>query len=57
MGFLFSVCSVFYKDFIYLSERERERAHKQGELQSEGEADSLLSEEPDAGLDSRARRS
>ena len=43
----------FNEDFIYLliGQRERERAHKQGEGQAEGEADSLLSKEPDAGLD------
>ena len=39
--------------FIYLSERKREQAsmHKQGELQAEGEVGSLLSKEPDVGLD------
>jgi len=31
----------------------RERAHKQGERQAEGEADSMLSREPNAGLDPR----
>jgi len=42
--------SFFFKDFIYLCERERmrERAWERGG--SEGEADSLLSREPDAGL-------
>ena len=41
--------------FIYFSERERvkEREHKQGEWQKEGEAGSPLSKEPDAGLDPR----
>jgi len=36
---------------MYLFVRERE--HKQGELQAEGETDSPLSGEPDAGLDPR----
>ena len=40
--------------FIYLRERQREREHQQG---GEGEADSPLSGEPDAGLDSRTLRS
>jgi len=31
----------------------REREHKQGERQTEGEAGSPLSREPDAGLDPR----
>ena len=35
-----------FKDFIYLRERERGEA--------EGEADSLLNGEPDAGLEARA---
>ena len=35
------------RDFVY----ERERAHKQGEWQAEGEAGSRLSEEPDVELD------
>jgi len=33
--------------------RKSEREYKQGELQAEGEAGSLLSKEPDAGLDPR----
>ena len=39
------------KDFIYF--REREREHKQGERQAEGdgEADSPLRREPNMGLD------
>ena len=40
-------------DFIYLSEKEREREHKQGEQQVEGEAGSPLSRDPNAGLDPR----
>ena len=44
-----SICfSYFYKDFIHLFKRE----HKQrGVAEGEGEADSLLSREPDMGLD------
>lgn len=41
---------VSFEDFIYLFERERESMR--GE-RSAGEADSLLSEEPDVGLDPR----
>ena len=40
----------FFKDFIYL---RRERESTEGE----GEADSLLSREPDMGLDPRTLRS
>ena len=45
----------FLKGFIYLFERKcvRERDPKQGERAEEGEADSLLSREPDVGLDPR----
>ena len=47
----------FFKDFIYLfdRERERERAHKQAERQAKGEGEegSPLSREPDVGLDPR----
>ena len=43
----------FFKDFIYLSERERDRAQAGGEAEAEGEAGSPLSKEPDAGLDPR----
>jgi len=40
--------SFFFKeDFIYLTE------HKQRDQQAEGEAGSLLSKEPDVGLDPR----
>ena len=38
-------------------ERERERAHEWGRDRGEGEADSLLSEEPNVGLDPRTLRS
>ena len=48
----------FFKDFIYLLEREhvQERAHRQGELpaEGEGEAGSWLSREPDMGLHPRS---
>ena len=49
MVFLFS----FLKDFIFFFERELERvrAHKQGEGQREKQT--LLSREPDRGLDPR----
>ena len=40
-------------DVCYLSEREREHAHKQREWQAEGEAGSPLNKEPNAGLDPR----
>ena len=36
--------------FFYSFDRERERAHNQVERQVEGEADSLLSKEPSAGI-------
>jgi len=40
--------------FIYLRERETGTEHEQGkEVEGEGEAHSLLSREPDAGLDPR----
>lgn len=41
----------FFKDFINL--RERESEHKQGKRQTEEDADSPLSKEPDVGFDSR----
>ena len=50
---------LLFKDFIYLfetgSEWEREREHTQAreEAEEEGEADFLLSREPNEGLDSR----
>lgn len=47
----------FFKDFIYLFVRERasESEHRQTEwkAESEGEAGSLRSKEPDVGLDPR----
>ena len=42
---------IFSKDFIYLFDRERE--HKQGEQQAEGEAGCTLSREPNVGLHRR----
>ena len=45
------------KYFIYLFEREKERMSKGIWAEEEGEEDSLLSEEPDTGLDTRALRS
>ena len=53
MYFLFLIIFSFFKDFINLFEREKE--HKQGEQQAEGEgeADFLLSREPNAELDPR----
>ena len=47
---------LFFKDFIYLFDRERERERETarsqagGGAEAEGEADYLLSREPDAGL-------
>ena len=53
----FKKIDLFIYLFIYLTEREgeREREHKQGKQQAEGEreAGSLLSREPDMGLDPR----
>ena len=49
--FLFSFF-VFFLDFTYLFEREIVYKWK-GEAEREGEADSLLSREPDAELDPR----
>ena len=52
MGCYFS-SSLFFEDFIYVFERERE--HKEGKQQAEGEgeAGSLLSTEPNGDLDPR----
>ena len=41
----------FFRDFIYLFERENERQRAREGSGSEGEADPLLSREPYAGLD------
>ena len=59
LPYTFCHCFNFLKDFIYLfdRERERERAQAGGAAETEGEAGSLLSREPDAGLDSRTLRS
>ena len=43
--------NIFFKDFICLSEKERE--YMQGEWEAEGETNSLLSKEPNMGLDPR----
>ena len=53
---------LFFKDFIYLFEREREskreREHKWGGgAERKGEADFPLSSEPDSGLDPRTLKS
>lgn len=49
----------FFKHFIYLFEREKEREHAQagGRVEGEEEAGSSLSREPYAGLDPRTPRS
>ena len=47
-------CFFFFKIlFIYLAERATERAQAGGAAERKGEADDLLSREPDVGLDSR----
>lgn len=43
---------IFFKDFIYLFDREREKAQAGEAAEGEGEASSLLIREPSAGLDS-----
>jgi len=43
------VCIFFLRFYLFV----RERAHKQGEQQAEGEAGSPLSKEPDVGLNPR----
>ena len=49
---------LFFKDFIYLREKKREKEHKwERGVDGEGEADFLLSRHPDAGLDPRTPRS
>lgn len=42
---------IFLERFIYLFERESERACEWGEREKESKADSILSTEPDVGLD------
>jgi len=49
MWFLSSRILFLTKDFIYL----RERAHKQGEGEGQREKETLLSREPNVGLDPR----
>jgi len=46
---------LFFKDFIYLFDRESERAQAGVTVEGEGEAGSPPSREPDAGLDPRPR--
>ena len=43
INFLF----LFFKEFIYLFERERKSTQAGEEVEEEGEGDSLLSKEPD----------
>ena len=50
----YSFLFCFFKDFMYLFESERE---KELGAEGEGEAGSLLSKEPSAGLDPRTPRS
>jgi len=56
-GFDFLLLIIIFKDFIYLRERENEtdteRTQTGGAAEGEGEAGSLLSREPDTGLDPR----
>ena len=47
----------FLKDFIYLFDRERSQVDGEAGREREREAGSLLSREPDAGLDPRTLRS
>ena len=49
----YSEIEFIFKDFIYLTEQERERERRWG---AEGEANSLQSKKPDAGLDPRTMR-
>ena len=57
-GCLTSFKSFFFKDFIYLFERQSTREQWGGaETEAKGEAESLLSREPNAGLDPRTLRS
>ncbi|XP_044922166.1 protein LTO1 homolog isoform X2 [Mustela putorius furo] len=52
-------CLFFLRLYLFVGHTEREREHKRGERQAEGEGetDSLLIREPDAGLDPRTPRS
>ena len=49
----------FFKDFIHLFDRERDHkyAERQADREREEDAGSLLSREPDAGLNPRTLRS
>jgi len=53
MGFYF----IFLKKTIYLRARERQESVSRGGTEGEGQTDSTLSMEPDAGLDSMTLRS
>ena len=43
----------FFKDFIYLFDRQRSQVGREEGREREGEAGSLLSRKPDAGLNPR----
>ena len=45
------LCVIFLKDFIYLFDRQRSQVGREAGREREGEADSLLTREPDVGLD------
>ena len=47
---------LFFKDFIYLSERKHAQLGSGGEVEGEGEAETPLSREPEAGLNPRTWR-
>ena len=47
----------FFKDFIYLFDREKSQVDGEAGREREREAGSPLSREPDAGLDPRTLRS
>ena len=49
--------AIFFKDLIYLFDRERSQVGREAGREREEEAGSLLSREPDAGLDPRTLRS
>jgi len=55
MGWFSLSLSLFFKDFIFLRDRERVREELEwkGGAEGEGEADSPPSREPDAGLNPR----
>ena len=61
VGYLLSVCTLllllFFKDFIYLFDRERSQVGREAGREREREAGSPLSREPDVGLNPRTLRS